>query len=64
MSEGDFEVMPRGTMVEIRELRKLTKELIELEYQYGINTPQPVRQKILEIAKFYNWHVEAYPIHI
>jgi len=64
MSEGDFEVMPRGTMVEIRELRKLTKELIELEYQYGINTPQPVRQKILEIAKFYNWHVEAYPIHV
>jgi hypothetical protein len=64
MSEGDFEVMPRGTMVEIRELRKLTKELIELEHQYGINTPQPVRQKILEIAKFYNWHVEAYPIHI
>jgi len=62
MSNGDFEVMPLGTMVEVRELRKLTKELIEVTRQYGINTPQPVRQKIAEIEKFYQWHVETYPV--
>lgn len=64
MSNGDFEVMPLGSIVEIRELRKLTNELIELEHQYGINTPQPLRQKILEIKKFYHWHVETYPVII
>jgi hypothetical protein len=61
---GDFEVMPIGTMVEVRELRKLTNELIELDHRYGINTPQPIRQKILEIQKFYNWHVETYPVTV
>lgn len=64
MSEGDFEVMPRGTMEEVREMRRLSKELIDLERQYGIDTPQPLRIKILEIARFYNRHVETYPVHI
>jgi hypothetical protein len=62
MSNGDFEVMPIGTMVEVRELRKLTNELIEVTRQYGLNTPLPVRQKIAEIEKFYQWHVETYPV--
>ena len=53
MSEGNFEVMPIGTMEEVREMRRLSKELIELDRQYGINTPQAVRVKILEIARFY-----------
>lgn len=62
MSNGDFEVMPLGTMEEVREMRRLSKELIELEYKHGINTPQPLRTKILEIASFYRNHVEKYPV--
>ena len=64
MSEGDFEVMPIGTIEEVREMRKLSKELIELDRQYGINTPQAVRVKILEIARFYQYHSEKYPVTI
>lgn len=62
MSNGDFEVMPIGTMEEVREMRKLSKELIELDHQYGINTPQAIRTKILEIARFYQYHSEKYPV--
>jgi type III secretion system FlhB-like substrate exporter len=62
MSNGDFEVMPIGTMVEVRELRKLTKELIEATRQEGINIPEPIYQKIAEIERFYHWHVETYPV--
>ena len=62
MSEGDFEVMPIGTMEELRELRRLTKELIELEFKYGIETPDALRIKILEISRFYKYHSEKYPV--
>lgn len=62
MSNGDFEVMPIGTMEEVRELRKLSKELIELDHLYGINTPQAVRAKIAEISQFYHYHSEKFPV--
>ena len=62
MSEGNFEVMPIGTMEEVREMRRLSKELIELEYEHGINTPQALRIKILEIARFYQHHAEKFPV--
>ena len=64
MSEGNFEVMPIGTIEEVREMRKLSKELIELDHSYGINSPQPVRAKILEIARFYQYHSEKYPVQV
>lgn len=62
MSNGDFEVMPLGTMEEVRELRKLSNELIELDHQYGINSPQPIRAKIAQIAQFYRYHAEKFPV--
>lgn len=62
MSEGNFEVMPIGTMEEVREMRKFANELIELDHRYGINTPQPIRQKIDEVRKFYLYHTEKYPV--
>ena len=62
MSEGNFEVMPIGTIEEVREMRRLSKELIELEREHGINTPQPLRIKILEIARFYRNHAEKFPV--
>lgn len=64
MSEGDFEVMPIGTMEEVREMRRLSNELIELEYKHGIDTPQPLRIKILEIARFYKYHSEKFPVTV
>jgi len=64
MSEGNFEVMPIGTMEEVREMRKISKELIELDRQYGINTPQAIRGKILEIARFYQYHSEKYSVEV
>ena len=64
MPNGDFEVMPIGTMEEVREMRRLSKELIELEYKYGIDTPQELRIKILEIARFYRHHSEKFPVTV
>lgn len=64
MSEGNFEVMPIGTMEEVREIRRITKELIELDHQYGINVPQPVRAKILELSRFYLYHSEKYSVEV
>lgn len=62
MSNGDFEVMPIGTMEEVREMRRFANELIDLEYKYGINTPQALRDKISEVRKFYLYHTEKYPV--
>lgn len=61
-SNGDFEVMPRGTMEEIRILRQLSKDLIELDRKYGINTPQVIRDKIHELDMRYFEHVEKFPL--
>ena len=64
MSNGDFEVMPIGTMEEVREMRRLAKELIELDQTYSEHfvTPQGIRNKINEISKFYKYHSEKYPV--
>jgi hypothetical protein len=61
-SNGDFEVMPRGTMEEIRILRQLSRDLLELDRKYGINTPQAIRSKINEIGMRYLEHVEKFPL--
>ena len=62
MSNGDFEVMPIGTIEEVREMRRLSKELIALDSAYGDSMPYTVRQKIGEIARFYQYHCEKYPV--
>lgn len=62
MSNGDFEVMPIGTIEEVREMRRLSKELIALDSSYGDSMPYAVRQKIGEIARFYQYHCEKYPV--
>ena len=42
MSEGDFEVMPRGTMEEVKALRSFAKNIIELSKKHGANIPSPI----------------------
>jgi len=64
MSEGNFEVMPIGTMEEVREMRKFANELIELDRQYGINTPQAIRAKIADISRFYHYHSEKFSVTV
>jgi hypothetical protein len=62
MSEGDFEVMPRGTMEELRVLRKFVNEMIALTAIHDMPVPHEMRAKILELNRFYNEHVETYPV--
>lgn len=58
---NDFEVMPIGTMSEVAAMRKFARELIELN---NSEVPQPVRNKIAEIARFYHEHTEKFPVTI
>ena len=62
MSNGDFEVMPRGTMEEIRVLRKFANEMIALNSIHDMPVPHEMRAAILELNRFYNMHVETYPV--
>jgi len=62
MSEGDFEVMPRGTMQELRVLRRFVNEMIALTAIHDMPVPHEMRAKINEVSRFYNEHVETYPL--
>ena len=62
MSEGDFEVMPRGTMEELRVLRRFVNEIIALSSIHDMPVPHEMRAKINQVSRFYNEHVETYPL--
>jgi len=49
MSEADFEVMPRGTAVELRRLRRFANDMIELNAKFAF--PKDVVDKIEELKK-------------
>lgn len=64
MSEGDFEVMPRGTLEEIRFMRKFANDLIaatEVQDGHSAVALSNVLDKIAEMREFYRQHVEKYP---
>ena len=58
----DFEVHPIGTTSELREIRRMLKELIALDSAYSDSMPYAVRQKIGEITRFYEDHNERHPL--
>lgn len=60
MTTSDFEVHPIGTTTELREVRRLLKELIALDSAYGDSMPYAVRQKIGEITRFYQDHTDRH----
>jgi len=63
----DFEVMPRGTIVEIREMRKFANQLIAITEVSSVNDDmvlQNLLSKISEIREFYTQHVEKYPVTV
>ena len=62
MSEGDFEVFPRGTTEELRVLRKFANSMIALNAIHDMPVPHEMRTKINEVSRFYNHHVETYPV--
>jgi len=61
MSNGDFEVLPRGTMEELKALRKFANEMIALTAIHDMPVPHEMRAPINEIGRFYSAHVEKYP---
>ena len=63
MTKGDFEVMPRGTMEEIRVLRNLVHQLnaIVAKEGNGDNFVIEVTRELGNINMFYAGHVEKYP---
>lgn len=61
MSNGDFEVLPRGTMEELKALRKFANEMIALTAIHDMPVPHEMLAPINEIGRFYSAHVEKYP---
>lgn len=59
MSNGDFEVMPRGTMEELKALRSFVKDLSEMTRALN-GIPDDVKVKVSEIERFYYYHNEKY----
>lgn len=62
MSNGDFEVMPIGTIVEIQNNRKFSKELFDLVDSNS--SKEDLIKKLNEYRAFYHWHVETYPVTV
>lgn len=64
MSNGDFEVMPRGTMEEVRVLRNFVHQLNDIartEEDKDKLIVEMVRQ-LGKVNMFYAEHVEKYPV--
>lgn len=61
-SNGDFEVMPRGTMNELRALRSLVNNLIEISHNRSNPTEKwdTISPLIKEVEDFYSVHNEKY----
>jgi len=63
MSNGDFEVMPRGTTIELQFLRQLAKDIVECYPKHGTHfTIEEVKRLAARVEGFYNAHVEKYPV--
>ena len=63
MSEGNFEVMPIGTMEEVRVLRQFVNKLEDISSNETDvhNFVIEVTREIGKIRSFYNIHIEKYP---
>lgn len=61
MSEGDFEVLPRGTIEELRVLRAFVKDITSLEHQSDNITPKALSECIQKINYWYASHIVKYP---
>jgi hypothetical protein len=62
MSNGDFEVMPRGTMEELTVLRKFANDMIDVSHtmENPVEKWEKMTLLIREVEKFYVYHTEKY----
>ena len=63
-TNSDFEVMPRGTMEELRILRLFANDVIEV-YKSPSNPTEKwdaVRPLVLNLQETYINHIERYPV--
>ena len=60
MSNGDFEVMPRGTIEEVRAMRQFANDMILLSSKYEL--PKEILSRIRLMATWYADHVQKYPV--
>ena len=61
MSNGDFEVLNRGTIEELQTLRKFAREVISMSKIHDMPLPHELRTKIGVLEIFYALHIEKYP---
>lgn len=64
MSDGNFEVMPVGTMNELRALRSFVKSLIDISHNMSNPTEKwdTIRPLVKQIEDFYVTHNEKHPL--
>lgn len=62
MYQNDFETMPRGTIEELRVVRKFVNDLIALSNIHDMPVPHEIRTKIDEVVRFYATHRENYSV--
>ena len=62
MSNGDFEVMPRGTMEELTVLRKFANDMIDVSHtmENPVEKWEKMTVLIRQLEKFYASHTEKY----
>ncbi|MDC3266434.1 hypothetical protein OAU13_00745 [bacterium] len=62
MSDGDFEVMPRGTMQELAALRDFANRMIAYNSIHDMPTPHEMRELIGKLELWYAGHNEKYSV--
>ena len=60
MSEGDFEVLPRGTIEEIRVLREFVTNISKAVNSSDCD--QEIKSMIAKINLWYVGHIDRYPL--
>ena len=62
MSNSDFEVMPLGTMEELRVLRQFSNDMIDVSHtmENPVEKWEKMTLLIREVEKFYVYHTEKY----
>ena len=61
MSNGDFEVLPRGTIAELQVLRQFANQMISYNSIHDMPTPHEMRELINKLQLWYVGHNEKYP---
>ena len=62
MSNGNFEVMPLGTMEELRVLRQFSNDMIDISrtMENPVEKWEKMTSMIRQLEKFYAYHTEKY----